>query len=156
VCETPGCVGHVKCTRSIRRPHLCRVFIERTCIHGIHRTTDCPIARQPSQENPHVSVSHQNTRVAYGHNLCVVPCSPPPWRRCSCKIDTTRLGVPKTRQYATSLLLSSRVPCLRCIFMRTKSQETFENGIWVVTEIRFFLVVFSQPGCYFWVNPNIW
>jgi len=39
-----------------------------------------------------------------------------------------RRGVPKTRQYDPSLLLSSRVPCLRCLFMRTNSQETFENG----------------------------
>jgi len=74
VCETPGCVTHIKCTGSIRRPHLCRVFIERTCIHGMHRTTDHPIAKQPSQQNLHASASHQNTQVSYGRNLCVVSC----------------------------------------------------------------------------------
>ena len=39
-----------------------------------------------------------------------------------------RRGVPETRQYAAELLLSSRVPCLRSLFMRTNSQEAFENG----------------------------
>jgi len=68
VCETPGCVAHIKCTGSIRRPHLCRVFIERTSIHDMQTTTDYPIAKQPSQKNPHASVSHQNTQVSYGPN----------------------------------------------------------------------------------------
>jgi len=68
-----------------------------------------------------------------------------------------RRGVPKTRQYAasSSLLLSSRVPCLRCLFVRTNSQETFENRICTVREIRFFVVIFSQPGNEFLINPNI-
>ena len=32
----------------------------------MQRTTDYSIAQQPSQQNPHASASHQNTRVSYG------------------------------------------------------------------------------------------
>jgi len=41
-------------------------------------------------------------------------------------------------------------------FMRTNSQKTFENGIWVVREIWFLSAEFSQPVYYFSINPNIW
>jgi len=76
--ETPGCVAYIKCTGSIRRPHLYRVIIERTSINVVQRIIDYPIAKQPSQQNPHASASHQNTRVSYGHNLCVVSVNPRP------------------------------------------------------------------------------
>jgi len=82
---THGCGAYIKCTGSIRRLHLCRVFIERTSINGIQRTTDYPIAKRPLQKIPHVSGSHQNTQVSYGPSLCVVSCWPPPWRRFSCE-----------------------------------------------------------------------
>jgi len=106
--------------------------------------------RQPSQQNPHASASHQNTRVSCGHNLCVVSCQPPrpdgglPVNRHSkSPIDGTRAdrttsgpddldsvrarrGVPKTRQYAASQLLSSRVPCVRCLFHANK----FSKDLW--------------------------
>jgi len=39
---------------------------ERTYIHGMYKTTDYPIAKQPSQQNPHASASHQNTQISYG------------------------------------------------------------------------------------------
>ena len=67
-------VLHISSAGSIRRPHLCRVGIERTCINGMQRTIDYPITKQPSQQNPHASASHQNTRVSYGHNLSFVSC----------------------------------------------------------------------------------
>jgi len=38
-----------------------------------------------------------------------------------------RRCVPKTRQYATSLLLSSRVPCLRCLFHANKFSRDFRE-----------------------------
>jgi len=51
VCESPGCVAHIKCTESIRRPHLCRVFIERTSIHGMRGPQIIP-----SQSNHHSKI----------------------------------------------------------------------------------------------------
>ena len=58
-------VVHIS-SASIRRPYLCKVFIERTSINGMQRTTDYPIAKHPLQQNPHASASHQNTQVSYG------------------------------------------------------------------------------------------
>jgi len=73
------------------------------------------------QQNPHESASHQNTQFSYRPSLCVA-------HGCHTHADRTSSGpddlesvrarrsVPTTRQYVTSLLLSSRVPCLRCLF----------------------------------------
>ena len=144
MCETPDCVTHIKCTESIRRPHLCRVFIVRTSILGMQRTTDYLITRQPSQKYPHASASHQNIQFSYGPKLTPALTVLLLWivmasrHRCHTRADRTSSGtddldsvrarrsVPKTRQYAASMLLSSRVPCLRCLFHANK----FSKDLW--------------------------
>jgi len=71
-----------------------------------------------------------------------------------------RHRVPTTCQHAVPLLLLPLSTCLRLFalfwcLMRTYAQETFENGIWDVTEIWLWILIFGQLRCLFLIIPNI-
>jgi len=55
-----------------RSVDLCRVFICPKRLPFTQKTTDHPIAKQPSKQNSYAPASHRNAHSSYGPNLCFV------------------------------------------------------------------------------------